>query len=160
MFRSLGSSSSFNQDIGGWDVSSGTDFVSQWFELLLASWWYAHWSDWYMWFPVIPWLSSILLLLCTFHSLICFRVQYPSIKTLVDGMCQMELISWVNDLKFCLIFYDMYIDVISTYDFFVIQWLSSILFLHYTFHRGLCLPVQPPLIKTLVHGMCQVERFS
>jgi hypothetical protein len=25
----------FNQDIGGWDVSIGTDFVSQWSELLL-----------------------------------------------------------------------------------------------------------------------------
>jgi hypothetical protein len=28
---------SFNQDIGAWDVSRGTSFVSQWFELLLAS---------------------------------------------------------------------------------------------------------------------------
>jgi hypothetical protein len=28
---------SFNQDISGWDVSSGTDFVSQWSELLLDS---------------------------------------------------------------------------------------------------------------------------
>jgi hypothetical protein len=32
MFESAGS---FNQAIGGWDVSSGTDFVSQWSELLL-----------------------------------------------------------------------------------------------------------------------------
>jgi surface protein len=27
--------SDFNQDISGWDVSSGIDFVSEWSELLL-----------------------------------------------------------------------------------------------------------------------------
>jgi hypothetical protein len=32
----------FNQDIGRWDVSSGTDFVSQWSELLLVDLFEAH----------------------------------------------------------------------------------------------------------------------
>jgi surface protein len=34
--------SSFNQDIGGWDVSSGIDFVSQLSELLLDYLFEAH----------------------------------------------------------------------------------------------------------------------
>jgi hypothetical protein len=33
---------SFNQDIGGWDVSSGIDFVSSWSELLLDDLFEAH----------------------------------------------------------------------------------------------------------------------
>jgi hypothetical protein len=38
----------FNQDIGRWDVSSGTDFVSQWSELLFDNLFQAHESDWYI----------------------------------------------------------------------------------------------------------------
>jgi surface protein len=34
--------SSFNQDIGGWDVSSGNNFVSQWSELLFDDLFEAH----------------------------------------------------------------------------------------------------------------------
>jgi hypothetical protein len=33
---------SFNQDIGGWNVSSGTRFVSQWSELLFDDLFEAH----------------------------------------------------------------------------------------------------------------------
>jgi hypothetical protein len=33
---------SFNQDIGAWDVSSGTSFVSQWSEVLLDDLFQAH----------------------------------------------------------------------------------------------------------------------
>jgi hypothetical protein len=39
MFRGA---SSFNQDIGEWNVSNGVNFVSQWFELLFDDLFEAH----------------------------------------------------------------------------------------------------------------------
>jgi hypothetical protein len=149
-----------NPNIGNWNVGKVTSFVSECIWYKLWKLYYAcYWSDQYIWFLVIPWLSSILsLLFHAFHRLVCLRAQVPSIKTLVDGMCQVELILWVNGLNFCSMIYLKQFEVVDIFwSLLVIPWYSSILLLPYTCHSSECFMVQKPSTKTLVDGMCQVE---